>query len=258
MEKLDLESSDAIDKINQWVSERTKGRITSIMEPGSKPSLVAVNAFYFKDCWRFPFNPAATSSQTFHLLNGTDVNRAMMRIDNESFGFAHRGRFVAVELPYSDGRFALSIITTTDRSARPDAFSNVSDLLMGAGLKITEIDLSVPKFVATDNHDLLRILAKLGLADGLASSTQLAGFGNGLSLSALQQKTFISVDEAGTEAAAATAATATRAATPQPMKVKIDRPFMYALRHRASGSILMTGYVADPMSESDNTTEKKP
>jgi serpin B len=253
IEKLDFGSAEAIEHVDRWAAERTDGRIKSILEPGSTPSLVAVNAFVFKDCWRVPFDPAATSPQPFHLLDGSSADRATMSIEDQTFPYAASGRFIALELPYADERFAISLVTTRDSPAGAAAFASAGRLLLGDGLRPTRVRVALPKFTGTGEHDLLATLSKLGLASGLASKTQLAGFAGGLSLSAVRQKTFIAVDETGTEAAAATAAVTSRGLEPEAegVSVKFDRPFIYALRHRATGTIVMTGYVADPQIATD-------
>jgi serpin B len=87
----------------------------------------------------------------------------------------------------------------------------------------------------------------MGLKSGLASTDQLPGFADGLALGRLRQKIWLAVDETGTEAAAVTAAEATRSvAEPSSVTVNFDKPFIYALRYRPTGTILLAGYVGDP------------
>lgn len=242
-----FDKPEAIDSVNRWVKERTGGRIDTILEPGSTPSLAAVNAFAFKDCWRIPFDPQRTQPRPFTRLDGSAASPATMHLQNETLAFGKKGRFAAVELRYADDRFALTLVTTTDKPATPAAFAAAGELLAGAGLKPGPVRLDLPKFSVSGEHDLLGTLSQMGLAPGLASKTQLEGFGAGLSLSAVKQKVFIKADEAGTEAAAATAAVVTRsAAARSPTLVSLDKPFVYALRHRTSGTVLMIGYVGDP------------
>jgi len=248
LEKLDFASPDAIAEVNSWVAKHTRDRIKSILEPGSSPALVAVNAFAFKDCWRVPFDPAATAAKPFHRLDGSTADRPTMALDNYEFAYGTKGRFVALELPYADERFALTLVTTRDAPAAPSIFKDAGDLLTGTGFKQTMTRVELPKFTGTGDYDLLAILLKLGLEQGLKSNTAFSGFAEGIKLSAVRQKTFVAVDEVGTEAAAATAATMERGLSPQPAAtpVSFDKPFVYVLRHRATGTILMMGYVADP------------
>jgi serpin B len=99
----------------------------------------------------------------------------------------------------------------------------------------------------------------MGLKPGLASANQLPGFSDGLKIGRVRQKTWLTVDEAGTEAAAATVAEATRtAAGPKAVSVSFDKPFIYALRHRPTGTILMIGYVGDPDSSAQPAATETP
>lgn len=247
VERIEFDKPGAIDAVNRWAKERTGGRIDTILEPGSPPSLVAVNALAFKDCWRIPFDPQMTQARPFTRLDGSAVTPATMHLQNETLAFRKTGRFAAVELRYADDRFALTLVTTTDKPAAASAFAAADELLAGGGLKSGPVRLALPKFSANGEHDLLGPLSQMGLAAGLASKTQLEGFGPGLSLSAVKQKVFIKASEEGTEAAAATAAVITRSAAPvSPTLISLDKPFVYALRHRSTGTVLMIGYVGDP------------
>jgi hypothetical protein len=93
----------------------------------------------------------------------------------------------------------------------------------------------------------------MGLKSGLASANQLPGFSDGLAIGRVRQKTWLAIDEVGTEAAAVTSAEATRSAEPsKTVSVSFDKPFVYALRYRPTGAILMAGYVSDPGEEQSN------
>lgn len=243
---VDFSKAEAIEAVNAWASQRTHGRITSILEPGGSPALVAVNAFTFRDCWGLPFDPTATVAAPFTMPDGTKVERAMMRLTAKPLSYRARGRFVAIELPYADDRFVMTLVTTKDEPAAPSAFADVQDLLLGREFKTVKADLALPKFVMEESHDLLSLLNKLGLEAGLASPTQLSGLADGLRLTALRQKIFIEVDESGTEAASVTAAEVSRALETTDVRLSFDRPFVYALRHKETGMILMIGYVGDP------------
>src|SRR6185312_8796782 len=121
-----------------------------------------------------------------------------------------------------------------------------------AGLELGEarVSLSLPKFGGSTDDELLEVLSGMGLKPGLLSGNQLPGFAEGLKLGRVRQKTWLIVDERGTEATAVTAAEATRSAEqPKAVSITFDKPFVYALRHRPTGAILMAGYVGDPGEE---------
>ena len=249
-ERLDFKSPAALARINGLIAKKTRGRITSILGPGMPPALVAINAFSFKDCWQTQFSPANTRPQPFHRLGGASVERAMMHRSGADLAYARKGALQAVELGYSDARFALRLVTADKPTSLAD-FAKSPDLaalIGGAPLSSASVDLTLPKFTGTGDYELLNALSDMGLKSGLQSPLQFPGFGDGLALSAIKQKTFVAVDETGTEAAAVTAAVVT-AALARPTKsiaVSFDRPFVYALEYRATGTILMIGYVADP------------
>jgi serpin B len=247
-EKLDFSQPQALARVNQFVSDKTRGRIPTILEPGAPPVMVAVNAFSFKDCWQVKFDPDKTAPKPFHLTGGETADRATMRMDDQNLSYARAGSMTAIELPYADERFALTLVTS-DKDLKPAELAASPDLvwlLAAETFRSIPVALDLPKFTGSDDRDLLGVLSRLGLAP--SGKGPINGFGDGLRLSAVKQKTFIALDESGTEAAAATAAIVTRSLVQQPTRteVRFDRPFVYALKHRVTGAILMIGYVADP------------
>lgn len=243
---VDFAEKETLAAIDRWTSDRTHGRITSIMEPGDRPEFAAIDAFAFKDCWRYAFDPADTAPKPFTRLDGSRVDRSTMHRRGTQLAYGTTGRFVSIELPYADDRFALTLVTSHDPSTALSSYAapEVQDFIVGRRMKDTEVDLALPKFIGRDSHELTDTLRELGLL----SAGSLAGFAPGLKLSEIRQKTFVAADEMGTEAAAVTAGFATRG-LPSPdkaTKVTFDHPFLYALRHRQTGSIVMIGWVADP------------
>jgi serpin B len=247
---VDFGSQAGIDEVNDLLAKKTSGRIKSILDPGSSPSLVVANAFAFKDCWKAPFDKANTASKPFTKADGSKADRAMMSVTSAAISYRAGERFVAVELPYLDEEFALTVVTTKGGPAKVGEFKEAAPLLAGIDLGDAKVTLALPKFGGATDNELLDILSGMGLKPGLASKNQLPGFAEGLKLDRVRQKTWLAVDEVGTEAAAVTAAEATRSAEePKPVSVSFDKPFVYALRYRPTGAILMAGYVADPGEE---------
>lgn len=243
---VDFGNAEAVTAVNEWVSERTRGRIKDIVDPADRPALAVINAFSFKGCWRLPFDPEKTEPKPFKTVDGKSVNVSTMVLANAKVYVRKKRDFVGVELPYSDDRYVMNIVTTAKAPAALAAFRGAQDALEGVGYSEEEATVMLPKFKGEGSRELLPLLAKLGLEPGLASTTQLAGFGSGQKLSIIRQKTFIAVDESGTEAAAATAAMTNRAIAPQQQLIAFDKPFMYALRHRQTGIVIMAGYVGVP------------
>jgi serine protease inhibitor len=241
-----LASPETIRGINDWVSEKTHGLIPSIIElPPLNPGLIALNALYFKDKWKYPFDVSATKRGQFKGING-ELDVPMMNMARHLHRVRADERFVGVELPYMHERFAIVLMTTKDKPARAGEFDKVVDWLGGDGFAPAQVEFSMPRFALNGQAELLRPLDAMGLKAGRASPSALRGFSAvPQTISQITQKTYIRVDEAGTEAAAVTAVLTARSAA-RPEKIVIDKPFLFALRDRASGLILMAGYVGSP------------
>jgi serine protease inhibitor len=248
--KVDFGSAADIDGINKLLARKTNDRIKSILEPGTDATLVAANAFVFKDCWKAPFDKSDTANKPFTRPDGSKADRATMSVTSDAILHRASGRFVAVELPYLDEDFALTLVTTNDKPAKVADFKEAAPLLAGIDLAEANVSLSLPKFGGATDNELLDPLSEMGLKPGLASADQLPGFSKGLKLGRVRQKTWLAVDETGTEAAAVTTAEVTRSAQePKAVTATFDKPFVFALRHRPTGAILMAGYVGDPGEE---------
>ncbi len=243
----DLNDAATISRINEWVAARTRGLIPSIIEQAPRePGLVALNALHFKDRWKNAFDDSLTRPAAFQGLAGALGDVPMMQSEG-SLRLREEGAFVAVELPYASDRFRLVVITTKARPASAAEFEEVADWLSGEGFESRPGEVSMPRFRLTGSADLLATLDTLGLKPARLSPGALAGLSPaGMAIAQVLQRTEIRVDEAGTEAAAATAVTTTRAIATDFAKVVIDKPFLFALRDAATGLVLLTGYVANP------------
>jgi serine protease inhibitor len=245
-----LSDPAVIKAINDWVSEKTKGLIPSILEQGPKmPGLIALDALYFKGTWLDQFAKSATHAEPFHLLGGTDFEVQMMAKLFTRADFRQDGRFVAVDLPYKNSRFSLVVLTTNDKPASASEFSDVAIWLYGDGFASGRVRLSLPRFTIEDKNEMLNALGKLGLNEGISSPTAFGGLALNLAgISAITQKTYLRVDEEGSEAAAATSVLIERSAIPRGdlLEMKVDKPFLFALRDSETGLILMSGYVGRP------------
>jgi serpin B len=242
-----LSSPEAIKRINDWVSEKTKALIPSIIDqPLSNAGLVGLNALYFKDRWRTPFVAGNTAPAPFHRLDASTVTVAMMK-GTASHRLRSDDRFAAVELPYANDRFSLVLATTKDKPASLAEFTAVQGWFGGEGFAEERFELALPRFTLEGSESLLAALDALGLSEGRNSPTAFKGFSpTPQAISEIVQKTFMRVDEAGTEAAAATAVVATRSMQHPVQRVAFDKPFVFALRDRTTGFVLLSGYMANP------------
>lgn len=230
--------------INGFVNEQTKGQIPTILDTmPTEAGLVALNALYFKDRWKHPFDAKQTEPAPFHLVGGKTLQIPLMRSGDGTFRFRQNQRFVAVELPYASEGYSLVLVTTRREPAAAKDFSSVAGWLTGDGFLSAPGEVALPRFAASSGYDLLPVLKSLGLRVPNA----LPGFARGeLRLVRAQQRVEVAVDEEGTEAAATTAVTAARSAEAEFIRFNADKPFLFALRDH-SGLFVVAGYVASPL-----------
>jgi serpin B len=240
--------------INDWVSNQTEGRIEDLIPPGlitELTRLVLTNAIYFNAAWNTPFEPELTEDGPFHTLDGGQTTVPMMR-QTESLGYARGSGYQAVELPY-DGR-ELSMVILLPEAGQFEAFEGalgfeqVENIL--EDLTYQQVALTMPKFEVESDFSLAGALAALGMQHAFTADADFSGMtgGRDLFISDVVHKAFVSVDEAGTEAAAATAVVMelTSAMPEEPVEVRVDRPFVFLIRDIETGAILFVGRVVDP------------
>lgn len=239
--------------INNWVSDQTEDRIEDLIPQGlidALTRLVLTNAIYFNAAWQHPFSEDITEDGPFYLLDGGEVTVPMMR-QTESFSYAEGDEYQAVELPY-DGR-ELSMVILLPRAGQFEAFegsidAQVVDAIL-KGLESRQVALTLPEFEFESYFHLREILAAMGMPVAFSGDADFSGMtGNReLFIAEVIHKTFISVDEAGTEAAAATAVVMKEIAAPlEPIEVTIDHPFIFLIRDIETGTILFVGRIVNP------------
>jgi len=243
-------------KINDWVSERTNERIVDLLPSGSIDTLVRLvltNAIYFNAPWLTPFDPEETAPGTFAPLGADAVSVSMMRAV-EARRYANWTGGQAVELPYN-GETLSMILFVPDRGTY-EAFEAGFDLArydeIVSSLASRQVDLRLPKFEVSYEVSLVDGMAVLGMTDAFTDTADFSGIDGtrDLSISDILHKTWVSVDEAGTEAAAATAVVFRLVSFPgPPVVVTVDRPFLFVIRDIPTGAILFVGRVVNPTTE---------
>ncbi|MEQ8568751.1 MAG: serpin family protein [Deltaproteobacteria bacterium] len=225
--------------INEWISAMTEGLIPELLKSGSIDAsivLVLANAVYFDGAWQAEFEAEDID------FDGKQV---------AGFVGRSRGRYVkgddyeAVAVPYDDNQVELVVIEPNDFGAfhaalDADRLTATLDELRGV-----DIDLSMPKFDIRSEHKLEAPMQKMGIVDLFAAAdlSGIAGAPGELFLAWLVQEAVIKVSERGTVAAAATGGGVGIVSIPETVTVKIDRPFIYALRDRGTGALLFMGHV---------------
>lgn len=250
--------------INKWVAEQTRDQIRDLIPQGGIKELtrlVLANAIYLKAPWQSEFNDAVTKPKPFHVHGAAPVNVSTMA-QRKQFGYAKRDDFVVVALPYSGGELQFLILLPDQANGLAKLESKLSaDLLAQcAKLETQDVDLELPKFmIEPPTIPLGETLQAFGMETAFDVPKGSANFDKMsprkpdkyLAISNVFHKTFIAVDEKGTEAAAATAVVmmelSARLEKPkEPIVVKVDRPFIYAIQHVSSGACLFIGRVTDP------------
>jgi len=240
--------------INEWVSQQTEGRTEDLIPQGTLDALtrlVLTNAIYFNAAWADAFEAAQTQEGPFHLLDGSQASVPLMR-QTDGFGYAEGEGYQAVELPY-DGR-ELAMVVMLPRAGEFERFESALDAgrveqIIGS-LEYQQVRLTMPRFEFESGFSLKEALAALGMAEAFTEQADFSGMTGQreLFIEEVVHKAFVSVDENGTEAAAATAVMmAPTAAVEEPVEITMDRPFMFLIRDLETGAILFVGRVVEPI-----------
>jgi serpin B len=265
LEEMDFaKSAEATKRINGWVEEKTRERIKNLIPSGvlnGGTRLVLVNAVYLKAPWMEAFTAAATKPEPFHVAGGAAKEVPTM-VRKYHFGYAKHDDYTAVILPYYGGDLHFLVIVPDDVTGLAEVEKKLTaEALAGcAKLEAQDVILHLPKFkIEGATISLTKELEALGMKTAFDHPAGSADFSrmaprtpsDYLYISDVLHKTFIAVDEKGTEAAAATAVimragSAAPAKRPDPIEVKVDRPFLFAIQHRETGACLFLGRVADP------------
>jgi serine protease inhibitor len=248
---LNFEDPSSADVINNWVTDKTNGKINKIIEQ-LDPSMILmlVNAIYFKGKWTIEFDKKETREIPFYLLDSTEKKVPMMN-QSDRFLYFENDSFQAIRLPYGEGKMSMYIFL-------PKSINGLKNFLPGLNAQtwneildkfyFHEGDISLPRFKLEYSVTLNQALGNLGLSNFFGD----ADF-SGISevptfISGVLHKTFVEVNEEGTEAAAVTSimvATATPDEV-EPFSMVVDHPFFYAIHDNQTGSILFMGVVVEP------------
>jgi len=239
--------------INDWVSDETEERIKDLIPQGAinqMTRLVLTDAIYFNAAWQYPFEEDATSPGVFYLLNGDEVTVPMME-QQESFSYIEGDNYQVVELPY-DGQELSMVIILPDSGQFASfeetiGYQKIKDII--ENLEKREVRLRMPKFEFDSSFSLKKALTEMGMPLAFSEGADFSGMTGkkDLFISDVIHKAFVSVDEAGTEAAAATAVIMELTAMPEtPLEVTLNRPFIFLIRDIETGAILFVGRVINP------------
>ncbi|MDO6392472.1 serpin family protein [Pontibacter sp. BT731] len=248
---LDFASPTAKDQMNNWVKSKTNGKIETIVDEVRRDHILfLINAIYFKGTWTFPFDKKLTKLGPFQLENGSTVTPDFMAMKNGEYLHYQDEQLELIDLPYGNQQYSMTILVpgrdrTVQEVAQELNAARLATLLANA--KKTTYELYMPKFKLEYSKELNDMLKQLGMGiafTGQANfSRMVEGHGN-LAISEVKHKTFVEVNEEGTEAAAATSTGVML--TSLPPSVRIARPFVFLIREKSSGAILFIGKLMQP------------
>ena len=242
--------------INDWIAARTGDRIQDLLAPGSltrQTRMVLTNAVYFNAAWETPFNPEATHRADFTRRDGSRVAVDTMSATQKLL-YGEGADHAAVVLPYDGGELSMALILPP--RGELDAFeatltpARLTALL--GGMSTHTVSITLPRFEIASSFSLADQLGRLGMPIPFTDAADFTGIRRqgGLSLSAVVHKAFLDVNEAGTEAAAATGVLlegySLQIPPPPPAEIHLDHPFLLLIRDNATGTILFLGRIEDP------------
>ena len=268
IQALDFSQAGASTTMNDWVDRNTNGKITKIV-PDPIPDWIVmylINAIYFKGDWTYQFGKDLTRDLPFRLADGSQVTvPTMSRKDEHKVRMVRDGDVTVVELPYSRQAYAMTIVL-------PDGASGAGALATGltqerwdgwiASLASESIFVSLPKFTLEYALRLNDVLKVLGMAEAFDpcradfSNMFVIRPGENFYIDDVRHKTFVDVNEEGTEAAAATSVGI--GVTSAPPRIEVDRPFIFAIRERLTGTILFLGKIMNPRANEPREIESPP
>ncbi len=256
---LDFNDPNAANVINSWVSSKTNGKIPSIVSSRIDPSIVMylINALYFNGTWKYTFDSSMTKPYPFYLSDGSTESDLMMVV-RDTLDYYADADYQAVELPYGKDDYSMLMLLPINRSSDPlAAFGQTEvDRIVG-GLSPQDVQVMLPKFKVEYSTSLKDALKQMGMEiafSGNADFTRINPNG-GLLISDVLHRTFIDVNEKGTEAAAVTSVgVGTTVVGPHlgPIMFDVNHPFLFLIKENHDNTIMFMGSIVQPSAEVTN------
>ena len=246
------QTTETLNKVNGWVNTNTKGKIEKILDKvRDKDIMYLINAIYFNGEWQYRFNSKETTNMPFTKEDNQVVQAPTMTIENK-FNYFSNQTFQMLEIPYGSGKYSMLVFLPTSGKTTNDVISmlnpgNMTDWLS----RMTELNrkLYLPKFEFKFDQSLVDVLKALGMTNAFSDvKANLTGISDAaqLSISEVMHKSYIKVDERGTEAAAVTEVTIIYTSTGQDNSFRVDHPFVFAIREKDTKAILFIGKMMNP------------
>jgi serpin B len=253
-QQVDFTSGQAKEHIDAWVAEQTAGRITELFDEIPEDSVaVLANAVYLKAAWEKPFLEPATADEEFHLADGGTVAAPMMKLRSEELRHAEGDGWQAAQLPYAGGASMLLIAPDGDLADFTATLDPGTLDAIRTSLDSHAVDLRLPRLDVETATSLAAPLKALGMVTAFAPPSGSTGADftgitaeRELFIHDVVHQANLTVDEEGTEAAAATAVLIGMTSAPPPATFHLDRPFLLLIEDDQTGAILFAGQVVDP------------
>jgi len=242
--------------INEWVQENTQGKITHIVEKiDPEQVLFLINAIYFKGIWTNEFDKKQTADYPFNLTSGGKKPYPMMS-QTGNYQYHENELFQAVSLPYGrDGKVSFYVFLPKQNSNLNAFYQNLNTENWEKWMmQFTKREgfIRLPRFKTDYDITLNDALTALGMGEAFSNKANFSGIGQNLKISEVKHKTFVEVNEEGTEAAAATSVgirtLSAQIPAQKPFQMIVDHPFFCAIRDNQTGSILFMGSIVEPQS----------
>lgn len=251
--ELDFSNPASKDIINNWVDEKTNHKIDKIVDNiNGDDVMFLINAIYFKGAWKAEFDKNDTEEKPFYLADGSTKNVAMMKIEND-FSVYFEPDYSAIDLPYGQGNYSMVVLLPNDDSSLNELINQLDNeewnTLMQSMGEPSAWNLELPKFKFEYENTLNNELIDLGLGVAFSDLADFTGINKngGLKISRVKHKTFVEVNEEGTEAAAVTSVVlGVTSVGPNTNTFIIDHPFLFVIKEKYTNAILFIGTVTDP------------
>jgi len=250
IKQIDFSASWAKDTINNWCAKKTNNLIKTIVdEVPSGAVMYLVNAVYFKGAWSDKFDKKLTTESTFTNASGSTVKVNMMsKTDTVPYGENDKAQYIS--LPYGNKAFEMVVVLPKDNYSVYDLASSFTSSVWNSVLSDMskrEVYIYIPRFKNEAKYTLNNELISMGMKLPFTDAANLTGIADAqLMVSKVVHKTYVDVNEDGTEAAAVTSIEVFATAVPEIPVFRADRPFLYAIRERSTGVILFIGILGNP------------
>lgn len=253
--ELDFSSPSAVETINKWVSDNTHKKIEKILEELSPDArMVLINALYYNCLWEYEFDPDESSQKMFYNDDESEFGEVEMMKTESEFNYASTDDFTSVELPYKDGKFSMHLFLPADGTTLDELIQKLDgdawDSWLGEYETHEKVQVVLPKFKFDYDRPLGPELKEMGIEIAFTEEADFSGISDiPLLITDVFHKTYIDVNEEGTEAAAVTAIVfGITSVGPDdgPIYISFDRPFLFTITENSSSSIVFVGKVAEP------------